>query len=57
MFGAVDDVPSSLPISYGRAKLYILEDNDAVMKMTDKERSPRLRHVARTHRVDLDWFL
>jgi len=56
MFSSVDYVPPSLPISYGRAKLFILEDNDSVIKMIVKGRSPNLRHVGRTHRVDLDWL-
>ena len=56
MFASVDFVPPSLPISYGRANLFILEDNDAVIKMIVKGRSPNLRHVGRTHRVDLDWL-
>ena len=56
LFEAVDYVPPSLPISYGRASLYALEDNDAVIKMIIKGRSPTLRHVSRTHRVDLDWL-
>ena len=34
----------------------VLEDNEAVIKMTVKGRSPKLRHVARTHRIDLDWL-
>ena len=55
-FEAVDYVPPSLPPSTGNAKLYALEDNDAVIKMTVKGRSPNLRHVGRTHRVDLDWL-
>ena len=33
-----------------------LEDNDAVLKMIVKKRSPNLRHVARAQRVDLDWL-
>ncbi len=36
--------------------LIVLEDNDAVIKMTIKGRSPNMRHVSRTHRVDLDWL-
>ena len=56
MFDSIDYVPPSLPISLGRARMYLLEDNDAVIKMVIKERSPALRHVARTHRVDLDWI-
>ena len=56
MFGSIDYVPPSLPIKSGFAKLYALEDNDAVIKMTVKQRSPTMRHVSRTHRVDLDWL-
>ena len=55
-FEALDYVPPSLPPSTGKAKLYALEDNDAVIKMTVKGRSPNWRHVGRTHRVDLDWL-
>ena len=56
IFGSIDYVPPSLPIKPGFAKLYALEDNDAVIKMTVKQRSPTMRHVSRTHRVDLDWL-
>ena len=56
MFGCVGYVQTSLPITYGMAKLYVMEYNDAVIKMCVKERSPALRHVSRTHRVDLDWL-
>ena len=55
-FCSLDYVPPSLPICYGRATLFVLEDNDAVIKMIVKGRSPNLRHVGRTHRVDLDWL-
>ena len=36
--------------------LYIVEDNEAVIKMIIKGRSPTMRHVSRTHRVALDWL-
>ena len=36
--------------------LYIFEDNEAVIKMIIKGRSPTMRHVSRTHRVALDWL-
>ena len=36
------------------ALLYIFEDNEAVIKMIIKGRSPTMRHVSRTHRVALD---
>ena len=38
------------------AMLYIFEDNEAVIKMIIKGRSPTMRHVSRTHRVALDWL-
>ena len=37
-------------------QLCIFEDNEAVIKMIMKGRSPNLRHVSRTHRVALDWL-
>jgi RNA:NAD 2'-phosphotransferase (TPT1/KptA family) len=52
----VDFVPPSVPPLTGRGILVILEDNEAVIKMTVKGRSPNMRHVARTHRVDLDFL-
>ena len=36
--------------------LYVFEDNEAVIKMIIKGRSPTMRHVSRTHSVALDWF-
>ena len=36
--------------------LFIFEDNEAVIKMIRKGRSPTMRHVSRTHRVALDWL-
>ena len=32
------------------------EDNEAVIKMIIKGRSPTIRHVSRSHRVALDWL-
>ena len=52
----VDYVPSNLPLPSGRAKLEVMEDNEAVIKMTIKGRSAAMRHVPRTHRIDLDWL-
>ena len=34
----------------------IFKDNEAVIKMIIKGRSPTMRHVSRTHRVALDWL-
>ena len=53
----VDFVPSNVNSSRQEALLYIFEDNEAVIKMIIKGRSPALRHVSRTHRVALDWLL
>ena len=42
--------------SHQEALLSIFEDNEAVIKMIIKGRSPTMRHVSRTHRVALDWL-
>ena len=49
-------VPSKIQSSRQEALLYVFEDNEAVIKMIIKWRSPTLRHVSRTHRVALDWL-
>ena len=36
--------------------LYVFEDNEAVIKMMIKGRSPTMRHVSRTNSVALDWL-
>ena len=52
----VDLIPSDVQSSRQEALLYIIEDNEAVMKMTVKGRRPFMRQVSRTHRVALDWL-
>ena len=52
----VDCVPSNVQFSHQEALLYVFEDNEAVIKMIMKGRSPTMRHVSRTHRVALDWL-
>ena len=52
----VDYVPTNTHFSQGESQLYIFEDNEAVIKMIIKGRSPTTRHVSRTHRVALDWL-
>ena len=47
----VDLVPSNVQFSHQEALLYVFEDNEAVIKMIIKGRSPTMRHVSRTHRV------
>ena len=52
----VDSVPSNVQFSHQEALLYVFKDNEAVIKMIIKGRSPTMRHVSRTHRVALDWL-
>jgi hypothetical protein len=52
----VDFVPRTVPDPTDLGRLVLLEDNDAVIKMLIKGRTDRLRHVPRTHRIDLDWL-
>ena len=52
----IDQVPVNAHSSHGESSLYIFEDNEAVIKMIIKGRSPTMRHVSRTHRVALDWL-
>ena len=52
----VDFIPSNVNSSHQEALLYEFEDNEAVIKMIIKGRSPTMRHVSRTHRVALDWL-
>ena len=47
----VDSVPSNVKFSQSNAMLCLLEDNDAVINIMIKGRSPTMRHVSRTHRV------
>ena len=51
-----DWVPPSLPpLTTYDVKMFWMEDNDAVIKMIIKGRSPQMKHVSRTHRINLDW--
>ena len=47
----IDSIPSNVQSSHQEASLYVFEENEAVIKMTIKGRSPTMRHVSRTHRV------
>ena len=49
----IDLVPSNVQSASREALLYVFEDNEAVIKMIMKGRSPTMRHVSRTHRVAL----
>ena len=52
----IDLVPSNVQSANHEALLYVFEDNEAVIKMIMKGRSPTMRHVSRTHKVALDWL-
>ena len=52
----IDAVPSNVQSVRQEALLCVFEDNEAVIKMIIKGRSPTMRHVSRTHRVALDWL-
>ena len=52
----IDLVPSNVQSANHEALLYVFEDNEAVIQMIIKGRSPTMRHVSRTHRVALDWL-
>ena len=52
----IDSVPSNVQSASREALLYVFEDNEAVIKMIMKVRSPTMRHVSRTHRVALVWL-
>ena len=52
----IDLFPSNVQSVSREALLYVFEDNEAVIKMIMKGRSPTMRHVSRTHRVALDWL-
>ena len=51
-----DFIPSHVQSSYQEALFCVFEDNEAVIKMIIKGRSPTMRHVFRTHRVAIDWL-
>ena len=40
---------------HGTIEMIVMEDNEAVINIVRKGRSPALRHVQRTHRIVLDW--
>ena len=52
----IDSVPSNIQSARQEALLYVFEDNEAVIKIIIKGRSPTMRHASRTHRVALDWL-
>ena len=53
MLEDVDYAPPTYPMASGAMKLLLFEDDESVIKMVIKGRSPALGRVPRTHRVDL----
>ena len=47
----IGSVPSNVQSSRQEASLYVFEDNEAVIKMIIKGKSPAMRHVSRNYRV------
>ena len=52
----IDFICLNVRSSRQEALLCIFEDNETVIKMINKGRSPTMRYVSRTHRVALDWL-
>ena len=52
----IDFLSSNVHSSRKEALLFVFEDNEAVINMIIKGRSPTIRHVSRTHRVALGWL-
>ena len=53
----VDYVPTNTHSSQGESQFFIFKDNEAVIKMVIKDRSPTMRRVFRIHRVALDCLI
>ena len=51
----IDHTPRNTTHSDTSAMLYVF-DNESVIKMITKSRSPTMWHVSRTHRAALDWL-
>ena len=52
----VDHVTPTAKSCQRQSQLLVFEDNEAVMKIIIKGRSPTMRHVSGTHRVALAWL-
>ena len=52
----IDYVSPNAKQSLRTVLLYTFDDNEAVIKMIIKDRSPTIRHVSRTDRAALDWL-
>ena len=52
----IESVLSNVQSARQEALLYVFEDNEVVIEMILKGRSPTMRHASRNHRVVLDWL-
>ena len=52
----IDSVPQMSNLRVKKLCCMCFEDDEAVIKMIIKGRSPTMRYVSRTHRVALDWL-
>ena len=55
LFGDFDFVTPTAHVTSMRVSLAVFGDNEAVIKLIIKGRTPSMRHVSRTHGVDIDW--
>ena len=53
---SIESIPPNSHMSNQRAALFGFEEYDVVIKMIINGRSPSVRHISRTHRVNLDWL-
>ena len=54
VYESIDQIAPSIPNISHSTQLYIFEDKPSVIQMINQWRSPSLRHVTRTYRVDVD---
>ena len=52
----IDSLPSNVQSARQEALLFVFDDNEAVIKMIIKGRSPTMRHVSRTLRFAFHWL-
>ena len=53
----IDYIPPNVVEVHRDTRLFVMEDNEAVIAITINGRAPNLRYLNRTHRVDIDWIL
>ena len=56
LFTLQEETSKTDTASKSKIRFVVFEDNEAVIKILKKGRSPLMRHVHRTHRINLDWL-